>query len=103
MTILVTFHPNQTRNFQHYYLNHVCIYWRDAFPGLPGYQRFVEWIPSTLLPLRIYLKRCFGECTGIGFLDATRLVACQNRRISSHRMFEGLAARSSFSLNLVET
>jgi Transposase DDE domain len=97
MTILVTFHQNYYRNFKHYYLDHVRIYWRDSFPGLPSYQRFVEWIPSTLLPLCVYLKRCFGQYTGISFLDATRLVVCHNRRISGHRVFEGLAARGKTS------
>jgi hypothetical protein len=67
MTILVTFHQNHYRNFKHYYLDHVCVYLRPSFPGLPGYQRFVEWIPSTWLPLCVYLKGCFGQCTGISF------------------------------------
>ena len=40
MTILITFHQNHYRNFKHYYQDHVCIYWREAFPGLPSYQRF---------------------------------------------------------------
>lgn len=40
MTILITFHQNHYRNFKHYYLDHVCVYWREAFPKLPSYQRF---------------------------------------------------------------
>ena len=47
MTILVSFHQNHYRNFKHYYTDHVAVYWRDAFPHLPSYQRFIEWIPST--------------------------------------------------------
>lgn len=35
-------------------------HWDSAFPGLPSYQRFVEWVPSTLVPLCVYLKHCFG-------------------------------------------
>ncbi|CAO5031692.1 hypothetical protein MiTs_01233 [Microcystis aeruginosa NIES-2521] len=56
MTILIAFHQNHYRNFQHFYLNHVQQQWGDAFPGLPSYQRFIEWMPSTLLPLCVYLK-----------------------------------------------
>jgi hypothetical protein len=37
MTILVAFHQNHYRNFKHYYLDHVCVYWRKEFPRLPSY------------------------------------------------------------------
>lgn len=40
MTILIAFHQNHYRNFKHYYLDYVSIYWREAFPGSPRYQRF---------------------------------------------------------------
>jgi hypothetical protein len=99
MTILVAFHQNHYRNFKHYYLDHVCVYWRRAFPGLPSYQRFVEWIPSTLLPLCVYLKHCFGQCSGISFIDATSLKVCHNRRIPQHRVFANLAARGKTSVD----
>ncbi|HEY9807811.1 MAG TPA: IS982 family transposase [Halomicronema sp.] len=92
MTIMVAFHQNHYRNFKQYYLDHVCVYWRTEFPGLPSYQRFVEWIPSTLLPLCVYLKHCFGQCSGISFIDSTSLKVCHNRRISRHRVFKDLAA-----------
>lgn len=101
VTILITFHQNHHRNFKHYYVDHVSVYWREAFPGLPSYQRFVEWMPSTLLPLCVYLKHCFGRCTGISFLDATCLKVCHNRRISQHRVFKNLAARGKTSWEVV--
>lgn len=97
MTILIAFHQKHYRNFKHYYLDYVCVYWREAFPGLPSYQRFVEWMPSTLVPLCVYLKDCFGQCTGISFLDSTSLKVCHNRRISQHRVFKNLAARGKTS------
>jgi len=99
MTILVSFHQNYYRNFKHFYLDYVCVYWRDAFPALPSYQRFIEWMPSTLLPLCAYLKRCFGTGTGISFIDATSLKVCHNRRIPSHRVFKDLAARGKTSVD----
>ena len=34
MTIVVSFHRQQYRNFKAYYCQHVCVYWRSAFPGL---------------------------------------------------------------------
>jgi hypothetical protein len=50
MTILIAFHQNHYRNFKHFYLNHVKPQWSSAFPKLPSYQRFVEWMPGTLIP-----------------------------------------------------
>ncbi len=99
MTILIAFHQNHSRNFQHFYLNHVKQQWHLAFPGLPSYQRFVEWIPSTLIPLCVYLKHCFGHCTGIGFVDSTSLKVCHNRRIGRHKVFDGLAQRGKTSVD----
>lgn len=99
MTILVAFHQQHYRNFKAYYLKHVSVYWRDAFPSLVSYNRFVEWMPSALLPLCIYLKHCFGQCTGISFIDATSLKVCHNRRISQHRVFSNLAARGKTSVD----
>ena len=116
MTILVAFHQNHyrtlgsrfksgnppnalPRNFKHYYLDHVCVYWQREFPKLPSYQRFVEWMPSTLLPLCVYLKHCFGKCTGISFIDATSIKVCHNRRILRHRVFKEIAARGKTSVD----
>ena len=98
MTILVSFHQQSYRNFKHFYQKHVCRYWAAAFPQLPSYQRFVDWIPSTLLPLCVYLKHCFGDCSGISFIDATALKVCHNRRINQHQGFDDLAARGKTSV-----
>jgi hypothetical protein len=76
MTILVSFHRQSYRNFKHFYQKHVCLYWRQAFPGLPSYQRFVDWMPSSLMPLCLYLKECFGQCRGISFINSTSLKVC---------------------------
>lgn len=93
MTILIAFHQSAHRNFKWFYTQRVCCDWRDAFPGLVSYNRFVEWIPSTLMPLCAYLRHCFGSCTGISFIDSTSLKVCHNRRISAHKVFKPLAAR----------
>ncbi|MEM8809933.1 MAG: IS982 family transposase [Cyanobacteria bacterium P01_G01_bin.38] len=99
MTILIGFHQSHYRNFKHYYLKQVCRYWRKAFPNLVSYSRFVDWIPSCLLPLCYYLKTCFGACTGISFMDATSLKVCHNRRIPQHKVFKGIAARGKTSVD----
>lgn len=56
-------------------------------------------MPSTLLPLSAYLRACFGNCSGISFLDATSLKVCHNRRIQQHKVFKHLAARGKTSVD----
>lgn len=99
MTILIGFHQSGYRNFKAYYIEKVQLQWRSAFPALVSYHRFVEWIPSSLLPLCAYLRSCFGRCTGIGFLDSTSLKVCHNRRIQQHKVFKDLAARGKTSVD----
>jgi transposase len=98
MTILIYFHQSHYRDFKAYYCAHVLTHLTGEFPGLVSYQRFVQFIPSALIPLCVYLRtRCFGECTGISFIDSTPLVVCHNRRIAQHKVFEGLAERGKSS------
>lgn len=99
ITILIAFHQNHYRNFKHFYLNQVKGDWHSAFPSIPSYQRFIEWVPSTLVPLCVYLKHCFGSCTGISFIDSTCLKVCHNRRIKRHEVFDGLADRGKTSVD----
>ncbi len=70
-------------------------------PGLVSYQRFVELIPSVLLPLSAYLETCRGRCNGLSFVDSTKLVVYHNRRITEHRVFAGLAERGKDSFDWV--
>jgi hypothetical protein len=98
MTLLIHFHQSHYRHFKAYYSEYVLPRLRGAFPGLVSYQRFVEFIPSTVIPLCVYLhKRCLGRCTGISFVDSTALRVCHNRRIAQHKVFAGLAERGKTS------
>jgi hypothetical protein len=99
MTIVIGFHQQRYRTFKDYYIHHVRVYWRSAFPGLVSYTRFVSWLPSVLLPLCAYLKHCLGQCTGISFLDSTSLKVCHNRRIQQHKVFEDMAERGKTSVD----
>ncbi|HVI76582.1 MAG TPA: IS982 family transposase [Candidatus Acidoferrum sp.] len=98
MTILVWFHASHYRAFKHFYLGSVLTGKRSEFPGLPSYSRFVELIPTTLLPLCAYVQTRQGQPTGWQFIDSLPIRVCQNRRISSHKVFAGLARRGKGSL-----
>ncbi len=99
MTILIAFHQLGYRHFKAFYTHYVGVYWQRAFPGLVSYNRFVEWMPSVLLPLCAYLRSCYGKCSGISFVDSTSLKVCHNRRIKGHKVFDGLAARGKTSVD----
>ena len=99
MTIVIYFHQSQYRNFKAYYQDYVLQHLRSEFPKLVSYTRFVEFMPSVLIPLSIYLRTaCFGTCSGISFIDSTSLDVCDNRRIAQHRVFEGWAERGKTSM-----
>ncbi len=98
MTIIIHFHQSHYRDFKTYYTEHVQVYLREEFPKLVSYSRFVELMSRTLTALALYVQRCLGHCTGLSFIDSTSLVVCHNRRIHSHRVFEGLAERGKTSM-----
>ena len=109
MTLLIWFHRSPYRTFKAFYQQHVCQHLRGAFPGVVSYGRFVEFMPSALIPLEAYLRSCQGSCTGISFIDSTPLAVCAASRKHQHRLFAGRAqwGRSStgwffgFKLHLV--
>ena len=90
-TIVVYFHSSGYRTFKDYYLKHIVKNCQSEFPNLVSYNRFIELIPSVLMPLIIYLNTRKGEVTGISFIDSTRLPICSNNRATRNKVFEGLA------------
>jgi hypothetical protein len=98
MTIVIHFHQSSYRNFKAYYLGHVQKYLHTEFPDLVSYNRFVELMPRTVIPLLAYMRTRKGACTGISFVDSTPLKACHNLRIKRHKVFTGLADRGKTSM-----
>ena len=98
MTLLIAFHQSGYRTFKHFYLKHVCVYWRAEFPHLVSYTRLVQLKQEVLTLLRLYFATTLSDCSGISFVDSTRLRVCDNRRICSHKVFAGRAERSKTSM-----
>ena len=98
MTITTFFHLSNQRTFKWYYKNYVCKYLKAYFPRTLSYNRFVEVMQNSIVPLTVYLMkfRC-GKCSGISFLDSTSLDVCNNRRIHSHKVFQDIAKRGKTS------
>jgi hypothetical protein len=99
MTIIVMFHASSYRNFKAYYTEQVMKNYAGAFPRLVSYGRFVELMPAALVPLCGYLQTRKGRCSGVSFVDSTSLKVCHNRRIHSHKVFEGCARRGRTSVD----
>ncbi len=98
MTIVIHFHQARYRDFKTYYTQYVQVYLRRAFPKLISYGRFVQLLPTILEPLCVFLHTCFGHCSGIAFIDSSALAVCDNRRIHSNKVFDGLAASGKTSM-----
>lgn len=98
MTILVLFHRSGYRNLKQFYLEFVCVHLTAEFPELVSYNRFVEFERDALLPLAAYLQTKRGKCTGISFVDSTKLAVCTNLRIPRHKQFAGFAGRGKTSV-----
>ena len=76
------------KNFKWYYARHVMIHQRKDYPDIISYNRFVEIMQFTLVPLTLCtIKARFGKCSGISFIDSTPLEVCNNHRIHSHLVF----------------
>lgn len=92
MTIVIAFHGSGYRTFKDFYLNKVLVDWREAFPHLVSYGRFVELMPWSFMGLVCFLNSCcFGELTGVSFIDSTSLEVCHPNRARAHKTFKGLA------------
>jgi hypothetical protein len=98
MTILILFHQSHYRTFKAFYQEYVVKRLGAEFPGLVSYQRFVDFMPSSLFPLCAYARHCCGSCTGITFLDSTPVAVCDNHRIAQHKVFAGFAMRGKSSI-----
>lgn len=98
MTIMIQFHLSGYRTFKAYYTEQVLVHQGAEFPGLVSYNRFIELLPQTFVPLCVYLKTRFGTCSGISFVDSTKLAVCHNRRIWGHKVFAAYAKRGKTSV-----
>jgi hypothetical protein len=98
MFIMALFHVSEFKHFKAFYLYGITQKHRDCFAELPSYPRFVALMPRLLLPFSLLIHALRGEETGIYFADSSKLAVCHNRRISRHRVFDGLAERGKTTM-----
>ncbi|MCI2286140.1 IS982 family transposase [Colwellia sp. MSW7] len=93
MTIVIAFHQYNHRDFKNFYIGLVQKYWREYFPNLLSYTRFLHKMYVLLVPMCAYFQTVKGKPTGIAFVDSTSLKVCPNIRIPRNRVFDGVAKR----------
>ncbi len=99
MAILIFYHLSHMKCFRAYYHAIILNKFRSYFPLAPSYNRFVELIPRSLFLLIMFLRMSRrGTETGIYFADSTKIAVCHNLRISSHKVFQGIAQRGKTSV-----
>ena len=98
MLIEVLYHFSPFKDFKRFYLYGICQDHRCYFKKLPSYQRFVALKKKLFVPLSLLLHSLSGEKTGLYFADSTSLKVCRNKRISNHRVFEGMAKRGKTTM-----
>lgn len=92
ITIMVMFHTGGYRNFKHFYLHYLQVHLQHLFPETVSYNRFVELMQSSSVPMVIFLKTCcLKEGTGISFIDSTPIRVCKNKRIKRNKVFKDIA------------
>ena len=97
MTIPVLFQQSGFRDLKRFYTKVVSQYWRADFPNLLSYQRFVELQRDALVLLGALMQTRLGKCSGISFVDSSKIAVCHNLRIKQNKVFDGVARRGKTS------
>jgi hypothetical protein len=93
MSIMILFHRSGFRDLKRFYTKVVCKYWQKDFPNLLSYNRFVELQRDSLMLLAAFMQTRLGVCSGISFIDSTKLAVCNNLRIKQNKVFRDVARR----------
>jgi len=75
-----------------FYTQMICKEWRQHFPVVLSYNRFVEREQMVSLKLYLFLNNCcLSDCTGISIIDSTPIWVCHDKRSRRHKTFRGFA------------
>lgn len=91
MMIQILFQMVGYRNFKTFYTGFLLIYWKQYFPKLPSYQRFVELISRAIFPLTLFTQFKSGKKTGIYYIDGSCLPVCHLKRSRRNKVFKSIA------------
>lgn len=100
ITIMIFFHYSGYKCFQYYYKYMVQQVLRSYFPSVVSYERFLTHIPRVLPGIYVFLQACLSgnKRTEFYYIDSKKIAVCHNKRIHSHKVFEGIAERGKTSV-----
>ena len=99
MTILILYHFGQFKNFKAYYLHYIRVHLKKEFPNAVSYSRFVQIEHKVFIPMMFFLNIArFGRCTGITFVDSTKIAVCHTKRITRNKVFQDIAKLGKSSM-----
>jgi hypothetical protein len=75
------------------YLIYVSHVYKEDFPNLLSYTRFLEVMLRVIVPMCAYFTSLKGKPTGVDFIDSTSIKVYHNIRIPRHKTFDGIAQR----------
>lgn len=98
MTIVIFYHLSGYKCFKYYYQECILTEGKSYFPDAVSYNRFIEIKKTVNLPLYMFIfAHCRGKQTGTYYVDSTKLPACDNRRIHSHKVLKKVSNRGKTS------
>jgi hypothetical protein len=97
VTILLMFQTSKMKTFKYFYNDYMPFY-RDEFPQLPSYDRFIALQSRVVQIITIFFLCLRNKNADIAFIDSTPIRVCHNKRIFNHRVFDGLAARGKSTM-----
>jgi Transposase DDE domain len=99
MTILIFYHYSGYKCFQYYYESLILKDLHSFFPNAVSYTRFIASMGDVAKQMYLFAQfRCaMSERGGIYFADSKKLPVCDNRRISSNKVFKDVAGRGKSS------
>jgi Transposase DDE domain len=98
VTIVIAFHRSGFRTLKGFY-EYLLQHYRPLFPSLLSYTRFVALQPRILGTLCMYVIRFrMGTCSGISFVDSTKIAVCGTKRISRNKVFKDVATIGKSSM-----
>ena len=97
ITIVSYYHFSGYKTFKDYYTKSSELL--SAFPQMPSYNRFIELQQKACMPLAIFARlQSSGACEGASYIDSFPLRVSNQKRISSHKTFQGMAIRGKTSM-----
>ena len=99
LTILTLYHLSGFKCFEYYYQRLVLGELRSFFPRAVSYTQFLSLARQSCFHAFLLAQcRCsLSARTGHYYVDSKKLPVCDNLRIHSHQVFEGIASRGKGS------